>query len=462
MRSNSTDSETEMTDTAMNVTDLFMRYIWEKSEKTLPEQVVRQAKKCLIDYIGVTFAGAARTNPAMTQYMCCTSENGKCSVIGTGRKADAVTAAFVNGFNAHVLELDDGHRYGMIHLAAPVISAAIAAAENENAGGERLIQGIVIGYEAAVRLSVAIQPAHKKAGFHTAGTCGTIGAAVGAGIILGLDIDQLKAAVSAAGTSAAGLLEIQENASELKPYNTGHAAMSGLNAAYVGRAGFCGPNDILGGPRGMVTVLASGADVEKMTNQQAYYEIEKVYFKPYAACRHCHSAIEAAMKLRKETELTVEEIEAVTVYTYQLAVKGHDHTRIEGVPSAKLSIPFCVAAAYLMSDSNPVEFTEKNVTDKQLLTLTGKVHVAESEEFTEMSPARRIAEVVITDTEGKKYSRRIDYAKGDPENPMSEDEIRNKFYQLMEMSGNQNRSNAILDTVYDIADGASELYKLLS
>lgn len=446
----------------MNVTDLFMRYIWEKHKESLPDRVFQQAKKCLIDYIGVTFAGAAKTSGFMTQYMKCFSSNGKCSVIGMGRKADAVTASFVNGFNAHVMELDDGHRYGMIHLAAPVISAVIAAAENADADGQRLIEGIVMGYEAAVRLSISMQPAHKKNGFHTAGTCGTIGAAVGAGIVLGLDYEQLKAAVASASTSAAGLLEIQENASELKPYNTGHAAMSGLNAAYMGKTGFRGPNDILGGSRGMAAVLAAGADIEKMTARQAYYEIERIYFKPYAACRHCHSAIEAAILLRKKTELAADAIADITVFTYQLAVKGHDHTRIEGVPSAKLSIPFCVAAAYLMSDSNPVEFTEKNVSDKQLLALTSKVQVAEREEFSELSPERRIAEVVITETNGTVHSCRIDYAKGDPENPMCENDIKNKFHQLMAMTERKDHSNAILNAVYGIADDASELYELLS
>lgn len=446
----------------MNLTDEFIGYIINKSSRQIPQQVIGQAKKCLLDYLGAAAAGAYEMHGTMDEYLSRASDGGKCSMIGTGKKAGAVSAAFVNGFHAHVMELDDGHRFGMIHLAAPIISAVLAAAENENASGDILLRAIIMGYEAAVRLALSIQPQHKRAGYHTSGTCGTIGAAMGVGIILGLDKAQLKAALSAAAASAAGLLEIQEDGSELKPYNTGNAAMSGLNAAYTGLLGHQGPDDILGGSRGFVNVLAEGADPEKMLGDKPYYEIERVYFKPYAACRHCHSAIEAAMSLRRSTGLSPGDIDKIKIKTYKLAVKGHDHQNIQGIPSAKLSIPFCTAAAYILQECGADTFVDETVNDKHILELAGKVIVEEDEDFSALSPERRIAELEVISVSGEISRFRVDYAKGDPENPMTDAEALQKFAGLMKYAGEDNKTESIAAAVKAVETEAAALYRLLS
>lgn len=446
----------------MNVTEQLIKYLFEKSKRSFPENVIEQAKRCLLDYIGVAYAGAAENPEKLRRYTERISAGGDCCILGTGKKADASTAAFVNGFNAHIMELDDGHRFGMIHLAAPITSAVLAAAEKEKADGKLLLKAIVMGYEAAVRLALSIQPEHKKRGFHTAGTCGTVGAAFGTGMILKLDETQMKAALSAAASSAAGLLEIQENGSELKPYNTANAAMTGVNAAYFALTGYCGPEDCLGGPRGTVNVLSAGADIQKMTEHQDYFEIERIYLKPYAACRHCHSAIEAAAELRKEIGIPPEDIASVDVFTYKLAVRGHDHREIQGIPAAKLSIPFCVATAYILQDCGPNVFTKTNLTDPHILSLTDLVSVTENKAFSELSPAKRIAEVHIRDKNNRAYSKRVDFAKGDPENPMSYEDVILKFKSLMKHADESEKSESIISAVMNIEADASPLYTILS
>lgn len=445
----------------MNTTEKLVEYIQEKSRPLLPESVKKQAKICLLDYLGVTCAGACETQKSLISYLSHSNSKGFVRLIGMDISADVLTSAFVNGFNAHVMELDDGHRYGMIHLAAPIISAVLAVAQSKRSTGEEILKGIVIGYEAAVRLAVSIQPMHKKRGFHTAGTCGTIGAAVGAAVILKLNAYQLKTTISAAATSAAGLLEIQEEASELKPYNTGHAAMSGVNAAYIGLSGFRSPNDILGGERGMTKVLADNADLDKMTELCEGYEIERIYLKPYAACRHCHSAIEAAISLKNSTRILPDEIRSMEVNTYKLAVKGHDHVYIQGIASAKLSIPYSVAAAYILNTCGPNAFSKENVERKEILELAKKVHINEIPEFSALSPKKRIAEVKLTSYKGHTYTCRIDYAKGDPENPMSWEEVERKYYDLMQISNRTENADKILEIINHIETMACDLYKAL-
>lgn len=418
----------------INVTDSLIEYLYRLSNKELPEKVYKKAESCLLDYIGVTFAGAKINEKVFSKY---NFDKGSCSLFEYGKKTDALTAAFVNGFNAHTVELDDGHRFGMIHLGGAIISSVLAVTQKERLPYERVIKGIVLGYETAARIALSIQPSHKKIGFHTSGTCGTIGSAAGAAVAMGADKEQLKAIVSAAATSAAGLLEIQEDASNLKPYNVGNAAMSGVNAAYIGMTGLCGPKDILGGDRGMLRLMSHNLDIDKLIEHTEYYEIERIYVKPYAACRHCHSSMEAIMKLKEKFNIPLNEIKEIEVSTYKLAVKGHNHIDIQGVSSAKLSIPYSVSATYILNRGDLEAFSIKNIRNKEILELTKKVRVVENNEFSQLSSKKRISEVKIITLEGREFIERIDYAKGEPENPMDFIEIKDKFYKLMCWSENK-------------------------
>lgn len=429
---------------ARNATDLFVDYIIKLRKTPMPERVIVKAKECLLDYIGVTFAGAA-VNKSRTDILVA-GNTGSCEILGSDVRTNSREAAFINAFNAHTIELDDGSRFGMIHLGAGIVPAVIAAAQEKELSYENILKGIILGYEAAVRVSLAMQPGHKKRGFHTSGTCGLIGAAVGVACAMECNDGQLKAVISAAATSASGLLEIQEDASTLKPYNLGHAAMAGLNAAYVGMAGFIGPEDILYGKRGMLRLLSDDHDLDKLAEEKDYFEIERIYVKPYAACRHCHSAIEAALKIRNEYVIPSEAIKRIEIKTYELAVRGHDHREIRGIASAKLSMPFSVAAAYILGTAGMEAFTDQTISNAEILGLTRKVEVINDKTITSQSKDKRIAEVNVI-TEKSKAGCRVEYARGDPENPLTQDEIIDKFEKLMMWSGNANKCDKIKEAI---------------
>ena len=314
---------------------------------------------------------------------------------------------------------------------------------------KRVVIANIIGYEIGVRISLSIQPSHKNRGYHTSGTIGTIASAVAVAVALDCDDKQLKAVISSAATSAAGLLEIQESPSELKPYNIAHAALSGLNAAYVGMLGFCAPNDIMNGKRGMLKLLGDNQIIDELYMKKSFYEIERIYVKPYAACRHCHSAIEAAINLKNKYNIAVEEVERIYVYTYALAIEGHDHNVINGVSSAKLSIPFSVALGYVYGEAGLNEYNQNNVKDKELLSLSKKVFVVEKTEYTNAKKSKRVAEVCIQTKDNKEYSERVDYAKGDPENPMSFDELVKKFNSLMIWAGYEQEKDEYYNKIFN-------------
>ena len=395
-----------------NLTEAFVEYLFDRAEEISPE-LLEKARACREDTLACTEAGAAK-NRSRWEPLLRSLPAGSVRLVGYPETVDGKTAALINGCNAHALELDDGQRFAMIHLGASIISALQAAADEAKIEEKKLLRGIVLGYEAACRVAIAMQPSHKNRGYHTAGTCGTIGAAAGVAFALEMNRVQLKRVLSCAAGSAAGMLEMQEQRSELKPYNLGRAAMDGLAAAWMGFTDFETPEDILGGERGFFRTFSDSFEPDKLTEKTDYYEIQRIYVKPYAACRHSHSAVEAAIRLHEE--LDVNQIDRVLVQTYRLAVKGHDHREIQGVASAKLSTPYAVAAGLLYGRADLTVFEP---LDERVMALAQKVAVAESAELTRESPQKRIAAVTVILKDGTEKSLQIDYAKGDPENPMT-------------------------------------------
>ena len=248
--------------------------------------------------------------------------------------------------------------------------------------------------------------------------------------------EQLKSTLACAVSSAAGLLEIQEQASELKPYNLGRAAMDGLMAAQIGRLALPGPDDILGGKRGFLAALTDTPHPEFLTDfSNEDYAIEGIYQKVHAACRHCHPAIDATLDMRKELKLQPEEIDRIEVYTYKLAVGSHDHTDIRGISSAKLSTPFAVALAIVKGSAGYADYNEDNLNDYWIKNLTRKVKVVEDENLTAQSPAVRGAKVTIYLKNGGDYEATCLYHKGEPENPLTQEELEGKFRGLAMYGG---------------------------
>jgi len=407
----------------MNITEKFIEGLYARMEIRL-SQVNEQARNCLQDYLGV-FVGGSR-------YL----REKHPKIVEAFSGSSILDMAMLNGFAAHVLELDDGHRHGMIHLGASIETAILAVAIEEKLSSDSVLCGIVMGYEAAVRCARAIQSGHKVRGYHVSGTCGTIGSAMGIAFACGYNKEQLKSTLACAVTSAAGLLEIQEEASELKPYNIGRAAMDGVMAAKMGRLALPGPDDILGGKRGFLAALTDTPYPEFIYDfSNEGYAIEGIYQKVHAACRHCHPAIDATLAIRNDIHLLPEQVEKIEVHTYKLAVGSHDHIEIKGISSAKLSTPFAVALAIVKGSAGYADYNETNMEDYNIKMLTRRVSVIEDEHLTAQSPAIRGARVTIYLKEGKEYEASCLYPKGEPENPLTQRELEEKFRGLAQYGG---------------------------
>ena len=393
-------------------------------------------RACLLDYTGVAVAGAHQLGDKLARYTAQCAGMGSSPVVGLGVKADPFTAALLNGLSAHYLELDDGHRIGMLHPSVPVFSALIAIAEREQLSDEGFFMGVLAGYEATVRLACAVQPDHKLRGFHASATCGTVGAAAAVAVARQYDRQTLIDAVSAAATSASGLLEMITGDSQLKPYNCAQAAVNGLMAANVALAGFQGPSDALGGSRGFVRALNGELDERRFDEALAMPDcLGTIYRKAYASCRHTHSPVEAALRLRERGDIDGTTIEAVAVRTYELAVFGHNESVVASASAAKMSTPYSVAVALLYGEAGLEAYSECRLKDPAVAELAAKVSVVPDDELTRLCPGKRVAELRVSLVDGRSVCERVDYPKGEPENPLTRSELEGKFEGLVRSAG---------------------------
>lgn len=447
----------------MTITKRFLDSIRDFSSREFDEDIIGRAKECLIDYFACTYMGARQLGNQESEWMDqLRLEPGRVSVIGLHRTCNILEASLLNGINAHQVELDDGHRFAMIHLGAPIISALIAEAQDQHLSGVRLLQGIIVSYEATVRLASAIQPQHKLRGYHTTATCTTVGTALGLAVMSGLPYDRWNAVITAAATGAAGLLEAGDNGSELKPYNAGQAAVSAVNALRAGRLGLEGPPDILGGPRGFFKAMAGEVNEELLLHgNMPSLAIEGIYRKPYASCRHSHAPIEGALDLRKRYQLDPDRIIRVFVDTYDLAVKGHDHTEITGSASAKMSIPYGVATALTEGKVDFSRFEQDHWQDKDILKLSKKILVREDAALSAQAPGKRAARVTIELPDGN-ISCMVDHPLGEPENPMSSRMLEEKYRSMMAAADVPDETaREILICLYDIEKRFDRLLEII-
>jgi len=447
----------------MNLSDKFVHTLFTLYTQPIPAEILAEARKCLLDEVGTMFAGSKLLGEKLNAYLDLFSGE-EVTIVGLGRKASLQNAALVNGISGHAYDFDDGHRFSTVHLGSTVIPAVLAVAEKEGLTMADALRGIVIGYEAAIRMGNCIQPSHRARGYHSSGTVGTIGAAMGVAAALRFTKEQFKATLAAACSSAGGINEMMENVSTMKPYNVGRAAHDGITAAYVSRVGFQGPLDPLEGNFGYMRSVCETYKPEVLTLEyNDGYNITGGYHKPYASCRHTHGAVYAALRAANDNGADWREIEAIDVRMYGQGVKGHDHTHIPSMVAGKMSTPFCIGLALKTGKIGISSFTEEFIGDADILDLAKKVTVQADEEMTSWVPKKRAARVTLQMKDGQSHSFQADYALGEPELPMTMDDFRAKTAELATSAGRAEAEiEAIMDMVLTFEGPVSEFMQKLA
>lgn len=419
------------------LTDRFLNNIYHIREKKVDAKIENLVRTYLADTIGVTLAGAkdllVKERRLIIQTACSGSEGVR--PIGIDEKVNISDTVFINGLSSHFLELDDGVRYGVIHPSAPLFSALLPVAIKNKVSWEDFVNGAVCGYEVSIRLAAAMQPSHYSCGFHPTATCCAPGVAVGIAVMSRWDNASVKDAFSAACISAAGTLKVLEDVSQLKPFNCANAARNGYTAAMMAKSGFRGPNDVLSGDTGYLKMMSDSYDENILIGKRDFLYLEKIYQKPYASCRHTHPEIEACFRIRKTAQFDLTEVDRVRVITYKGVIGKHDFKDIKGESSARMSIPYSVAIALKTGKAGIEEFAEPFVSDSAVLALTQKVDVVPDAELSKLVPDKRIAIVEVRMNDGTVLVDKVEYPKGEPENPLTPEENYAKFLSMTGHAG---------------------------
>lgn len=415
-----------------SISSRFAAFCADTRFERLPGPVMSQAKKVVLDTVGVALAGLGSMEfpRLLMDYLAGLGGREEATIVGMQGKFPAISAAMANAASAHAIDMDDGHRFGALHPGTVVIPAALAAAEMSGALCRELLTGIVCGYEVMIRVGMAINPSSLRRGHHPTGITGVFGAVAAAANILGLTDDQTVGAFGLAGLQGSGLLQVNHDSrgAAVKPINPARAAQSGLLAAILAQKGAVGPLRIFEGEEGFLQAMTDEAHEERLVHGLgAQWEILNVYFKLYAACRHAHAAIDAAREAFTAGKLTPEQIERVEVETYSAVA------RLAGIPdpattsAARFSTQFSIALALCTGDAGSDKYTETRLQDPRLQELSRKVALRVSPEWEELYPQQRGATVSIFDHSGGSHMSRVELAKGEPENPAAWQEIQAKF-----------------------------------
>lgn len=419
----------------MNLTDRFLKNIFRIREQSYSAEIESSVRTYLADTVGVTLAGASDLSRKEMMLLSFFGNQDTSRPIGHTKSCSLADALFINGLSAHHLELDDGVRYGVIHPSAPLFSALIPVAIAYDVKWKDFMRGAVCGYETSIRIASSIQPYHYSAGYHPTATCCTLGVAVAIAVMLGCEDSVVKDAFSAACVSASGSLKVLEDSSQLKPYNCAKASLNGYISAMMAKAGFAGPSDPLAGDTGFLRMMASAYNEDILVGENKFLCLEKIYIKPYASCRHTHPAIEACFNIRNSPEFSFEQIDKVRITTYKGVIGKHDFKNIHGESSARMSIPFSAAVALYSGKAGIAEFAEPCLSNSALMDLTQRVDVVPDEELSKLVPDKRVAIVDVFMKTGQVLSDKVEYPKGEPENPLSADELFAKFRSLTSYAG---------------------------
>lgn len=405
----------------------------------LDASVRDRAKYLLLDYLGVAIRGSQTDSSQLLQHFLYANHAASkgVTVIGTEMVAEAPFAALANGTASHSLELDDVVNAASLHPAVTVMSAALSAGCLAGCSGRELLEGIIAGYELTVKLGIALDPAaHYAQGFHPTGTCGALGSALAAAKILKLDEDGIARALGIAGSQAAGSMEFLADGSFTKRFHAGWAAHSGLIAALLAREGFTGPTSIIEGRLGFLHAYSPVSDAEKvLSGWGAPFEIMKTSIKPHACCRYKQGSIDCILEIVRENGLSENDIEKVVVSILKagsaiVAEPIESKLNPQSIVDAQFSMPFGAAVAIIHGQAFLDQYCTENIASPQVRDLMHRVVCVENPEIEKDFPDKWPAEVEIATRDGRTFRLGLQHPKGDPENPLSWDEIITKFNSL--------------------------------
>lgn len=394
------------------------------TQSTPPAKVRMRASLLVLDAVAIAVRAAhdGDSTPALLAGLGAAGlAEGPCGIAGRRQSLAPAPAAGINAALVHTLDFDDTHIGGSIHVTAPVVPAALAAAQAVGADGARTLSAIVAGMEVMTRLGRAlVPPRHYARGYHPTATSGVFGAAAAAGVALGLDAAGMESAFGIALSSAAGTLQFHANGAWTKRLQVGLASEAGVRAAFLAQAGFRGAAEAIEGERGLLAVFTDMADPDAVTaGLGTAWETLEIGVKPYPACRFAHAALDGLLELQSEAGFTAQDIRGIRVGLSRkaLAAVAEPEPRkrhAANIVDAQFSVYFLAAAALLTGgvrwDDYPGLIGRADIN-----ALADRVTARHDTEIEALYPRRMAARVEVELVDGRTLERKVDSPSGEPD-----------------------------------------------
>ena len=414
----------------MYVVERFAQYAVDTRTRPISPEALHHAKRAVIDWYAALFPGAV-VAPATLLEKALTEDLDRGSArLALGRRASTRAAALINGTAAHTVEVDDIFKFGIYHPGAPTISAALAVAQSAGANGEAFLRAVIVGYEISTRIGAAMGRAHYKY-WHNTGTIGSFGAAAAASEIYGLDTKRFSHALATAATFAAALQQAFRMDSMSKPLHAGHAAEAGVLAAAGAREGVTGSLDIIEGEAGFGRAMSDGPDWDKaLATLGQEHHVTMMTFKNHACCGHTFAAIDGAQELQRQLAVKPADIARIKVGSYRAAKEVSGYENPTTPAEARFSLKYVVASALVHGSVRLAAFEPARMNDSVTRELMTKIEVAIDPELDAAFPAQRAARVSIETKDGRKAEFLQPARKGDPELPLTDRDLEDKYLEL--------------------------------
>lgn len=430
------------------------------ADASLSPEVMHHAKRAVVDWAAALLPGAvAPPAQALERAAAEDLDRGRAR-LAFGRLATARVAALVNGTAAHTVEVDDIYREAIYHPGAPTIAAALAAAQDGSCDGKAFLRAVIIGYEVGTRIGATLGRAHYRY-WHNTGTVGTFGAAAAAGALSGLRAPMLAHALATAATFAAGLQQAFRMDSMSKPLHAGRAAEGGLLAAQLAAQGVTGSLDVLDGAAGLGRAMADGPDWSSVAATLGReFHITRMTFKSHACCGHTFAAIDGALELKRRLQISPDDIARIHVATYAPALEVAGNPDPATPAEARFSLPYVVSSALVHGSVRLAATTPQRIHDTATRALMKRLELTVDPELDAAFPGRRAARVTITTRDGRVDTFLQPTRKGDPEMPLSDADLDEKFLELAAPVIGEAKARACLQRLWAL-DTLPEVRSLL-
>jgi len=421
----------------------------------LPKEVVAHTKLLALDAIGCSLYGA--TLPWTRRLIEVIREEGgapRATVFGAGFRTSATQAALANSTAAHAFECDDMHKASLFHPSSIGVPVALACAESEGGRtGRDVITALVAGYEVGPRVGMAGTMGLFFRGWHPQGTSGTFTAGATAARMLELNADQTQDAIGIAGTQAAGLMSAQEGAM-VKRMHSGRAAQSGVLGGLLARKGFTGIKEIIEADfGGFLSTLSAKHDPAKLTQGLGTeWETLIIGFKPFSTVASIQAALDALRQIMQKNGLKADDLESIEA---RVATMCHVHAaweyKAQGVTAAQMNIFFGLAAIAVDGEAFIHQYREDRLSDPRLLDVIRRTTCVIDPEIDAMGPLfRHSARIVVKTRDGRSFTLEMLHRLGSPENPLTAQQVYDKFRLLAGYSLPADKVEAAIAMVQDL------------